>query len=84
MQKLDEWGEFNVFTISGKSQKRMPHKSFEDNFLAFSKYLYIKDKVSDENSVGPSLQWFKENVNKKKMAQFEIRSISLLCLFLWE
>ena len=68
MQKLDEWGEVNVFTTSGKSQKRMPHKSFEDNYQTFSKY--YNDKVGYENS--PSLQWFTENVKKKKMAQCKV------------
>ena len=62
MQKLDEWGEVNVFTTSGKSQKRMPHKSFEDNYQTFSKY--YNDKVGYENST--SLQWFTENVKKRK------------------
>ena len=59
---LDAWGDVNVMTTSGKSQKRMPQKCWKENYEHFLGY--YKNKTEEE--VGPSFEWFKKQVKQRR------------------
>ena len=43
---LDAWGDVNIMTISGKSQKRMPQRCWNENYENFLEY--YKNQTEEE------------------------------------
>ena len=54
---LDAWDDVNVMTISGRSQKRMPQRFWNENYENFLEYY---KNQTEEEEVGPSFEWFKQ------------------------
>ena len=59
---LEEWGDKRVQTTSGKTQKRMPFRTYKDNFDEFIGW--VKANKPDDNQ--PSLSWFTDHVKKRR------------------
>ena len=59
---LDSWGDVNVTITSGKSQKRMPQRCWDENYENFLKY--YKNQTGKE--VGPSFEWFKKQTKQRR------------------